>query len=89
MKSRINKEFRKTLRGLPIAARRQAYTAYRLFKGNPYHPSLQFKRVIADPPIYSVRIGLYYRALGVRRESDSILWFWIGLHEEYKRLIRR
>jgi hypothetical protein len=37
-------------------------------------------------PIYSVRIGIHYRALGVR-EGDDIVWFWVGSHDEYERLI--
>ncbi len=37
-------------------------------------------------PIYSVRIGLDYRALGVR-EGDDIVWFWIGSHADYDRLV--
>ena len=35
----------------------------------------------------SVRVGLGYRALGVRH-GDDILWFWIGSHAEYDRLVR-
>ncbi len=73
---------------LPVEVRRQAYEAYRLFKHDPHHPSLHFKRVGQNQPIYSVRIGIAYRALGRRESDDVIVWFWIGLHEEYKRLIR-
>ena len=89
MKSRITKEFREMLGQLPIEARRQAYAGYRLFKANPYHPSLRFKRVSDDPPIYSARVGISYRVLGVRRESDTILWFWIGTHAEYDKILSR
>ncbi len=77
MKSKITAEFRNLLRSLPKEARRQAYAAYRMFKSNPYHPSLHFKRVGEDPPIYSVRIGISYRILGVRRNNDTVLRFWI------------
>jgi hypothetical protein len=36
--------------------------------------------------IYSARIGLGYRALGVRQGS-TIVWFWIGSHADYDRLV--
>ncbi|HLY28929.1 MAG TPA: hypothetical protein VKQ72_21460 [Aggregatilineales bacterium] len=83
MKSKITKEFRELLNQLPLETRRQAYAAYRLFKANPYHAGLHFKRVITDPPIYSARVGLHHRVVGVRRSSDTIVWFWIGTHAEY------
>jgi hypothetical protein len=36
--------------------------------------------------IVSVRIGIAYRALGID-VSDGILWFWIGSHADYDRVI--
>jgi type IV pilus assembly protein PilW len=36
--------------------------------------------------VRSVRIGLYYRALGVP-VADGIQWFWIGSYADYDRLI--
>ena len=47
----------------------------------------RFKLVHTSRPIYSVRIGLAYRALGVR-DGDEIIWFWIGSHTDYDRLLR-
>jgi hypothetical protein len=72
---------------LPIDVQRQATAAHQLFKQNPFHPSLQFKRVGKDDPIYSVRIGLKYRALGMRDPDDLITWYWIGTHAEYDKLV--
>jgi len=66
---------------------RRARAAYRLLQQDPSHPSLRFKLVHASRPIYSVRIGLAYRALGVR-DGDVIIWFWIGSHADYDRLLR-
>ena len=71
---------------LPIAVRRDARRAYRLFLANPAHPSLQLKKLEGEEDIYSVRIGLGYRALGVMKR-DGIMWFWIGSHAEYDRLV--
>jgi hypothetical protein len=57
-----------------------------LFSSDPSHPGLQFKKVHAKRPIYSVRIGLGYRALGTK-DGDDIVWFWIGSHADYDKLI--
>lgn len=65
---------------------RQARAAYKLFAQDPAHPSLRFKQVHTTRPIYSARVGLGYRALGVR-EGEDVIWFWIGSHAEYDRLI--
>lgn len=52
------------------------------------HPGLGFKRVGLRRPVYSVRVSKDYRALGVLDDGD-IVWFWIGPHHEYDRLLRR
>jgi hypothetical protein len=56
---------------------------YELLRADPSHPSLHFKKV---GKYWSVRAGQAYRALGVEIET-GILWFWIGTHAEYDRLI--
>jgi hypothetical protein len=73
---------------MPDAVQRQTSRAYALWRSDPYHNSLQFKQVSQRQPIYSVRIGIGYRALGLR-EADHIHWFWIGSHEEYEDLLKR
>jgi hypothetical protein len=50
---------------------------------DPRHPSLQFKKV---GRYWSVRVGLRYRALATEVD-DGYLWFWIGSHADYDRLI--
>ncbi|PJH75031.1 MAG: hypothetical protein CO064_08830 [Anaerolineae bacterium CG_4_9_14_0_8_um_filter_58_9] len=86
MISHTTGRFRKALKQLPQQIQRQARQAYRLFKQNPYHPSLHFKQVHPTKPIYSARISLDYRAVGIR-EEDVVIWFWIGIHGEYEKLI--
>ena len=81
MKSSVTKTFRKRLSGLPIFVQEQAAKAYALWQEDPYHPSLQFKRVSQRQPIYSARVSLNYRVLGLL-ESDHIYWYWIGAHDE-------
>jgi len=88
VKSSVTKDFRKRLDQLPVTVQDQADRAYALWRSTPYHPSLQFKRVSESQPIYSVRIGIGYRALGLR-EEDQVYWFWIGPHAEYDDLLRR
>ena len=79
--------FWKAYRRLPEQVRRQARESYGMFSEDPRHPSLQFKRVSQRRPVYSVRINIDYRALGVVDEGD-IVWFWIGPHHEYDRRLK-
>lgn len=88
MKSSVTKAFRKQLAQLPIKVQKQANKAYALWLEEPYHSSLQFKRVSQRQPIYSARVGLNYRVLGLL-EGDHIYWFWIGIHSEYDELLKR
>ena len=88
MKSHTTKRFRQAFAELPQPIQRQARQAYKLFEQNPSHPGLRFKPVHLTKPIYSARAGLGYRALGVR-EADEIIWFWIGSHADYDKLISR
>ena len=74
-------------RALPESIKEQARKSYRLWRANPYHPGLHFKRVHPKEPLYSVRVGLGWRALGVL-EDDSVTWLWIGSHADYDRLIK-
>ena len=86
MKSRATPSFWKLYRQLPRPVRQRTVKAYRLWRENPQHPSLRFKRVDPEEPIYSVRVGLNYPAVGWF-EQDTIVWFWIGNHQDYDRLL--
>lgn len=87
MKSNPDPEFWRLYRQLPDDVRREARVAYRFWRDNPRHPSLQFKLVDASTHTYSLRIGRGYRALG-RLEGDTIIWFFIGTHDAYMRLLK-
>ncbi len=65
MKSSVTKAFRKKLNELPASIQEQAAKAYALWCSDPYHNSLQFKRVSQRQPIYSARVSLDYRVLGL------------------------
>ena len=88
MNSHITARFREVFAELPADVRKQARQAYRLFIEDPHHPSLRFKSIHPTRPIYSVRIGLDYRAVGIR-DQDDIIWYWIGSHADYDKLIRQ
>lgn len=68
---------------LPIDIKKLADKNYQLLKENPRHPSLQLKRI---EELWSVRVGLHYRALGINAAND-IQWIWIGSHAEYNQII--
>jgi hypothetical protein len=70
---------------LPAEVRALADKNFNLLKADPAHPSLQFK-LLGGGRLYSVRVGLHYRALGLPRKQ-GVHWFWIGTHAEYDRLV--
>lgn len=86
MRSRTTERFRKAFAGLPADVQRQARSAYRQFARDPARPSLRFKQIHPTRPIYSARVGLGYRALAAR-DGEDVVWFWIGSHADYDRLI--
>jgi hypothetical protein len=88
MKSIVHKQFRDCFDVLPANIRELARSTFALWQSNPRHPSLHFKSVHTSKPLYSVRVGMRWRALGLLDE-DTMTWFWIGTHAEYDRIIRR
>jgi hypothetical protein len=82
---RVARKFWLLFAELPLEVQRLARAHFLLLKTDPQHPSLHFKRV---GRYWSARIGASYRALGVS-SPDGIVWFWIGPHEEYERIIKR
>jgi hypothetical protein len=86
MKSSTTAQFRKAFAGLQPEIKEQTREAYRLFEVNPEHPSLHFKSVHPRLPIHSARVNKAYRVLGTR-DGDEMIWWWVGQHDEYERLI--
>jgi len=68
---------------LPEHVRTLANKNFDLLKADPSHPSLQFKNIES---VWSVRVGLHYRALAIQR-AEGFVWFWIGSHADYDKLI--
>jgi len=86
VKSQLTEDFVACFRRLPDEIKELARKNYRLWRENPQHPSLQFKRVNKREPIYSVRVGSGFRAVGLW-QGDTITWYWIGTQAEYERVI--
>ncbi|RLC73958.1 MAG: hypothetical protein DRI52_00825 [Chloroflexi bacterium] len=73
-----------TYRSLDKTIKRRVRKAHRLWMQNPFHSSLHFKCINAEENIWSVRITLGYRAIGIL-EDDTVTGFWIGSHDDYER----
>jgi len=84
MKSLTSVDFWHSYRALPPEARAAARKAYRLWKENPQHPSLRFQK---RGRFWRICFGSGHRALAVS-VPDGYLWFWIGPHDEYERILR-
>ena len=69
---------------LPDHIRQPARKAFFLWKQSPVHSSLHFTCVNQEERVWSVRITLGYRALGIV-DGDTVMWFWIGNHQDYER----
>ncbi len=88
MNSQLNDDFLACYARLPSKVREQARRAYRLWRTDPSHPGLQFKRVHGSEPIFSARVGIGWRAVG-SLQGNTVTWFWIGSHAEYDALLAR
>lgn len=87
MKSLTTASFRKAYAKLPEDVKARTRTAYRAWLSDPFSPGLQYRCVHPTEPVYSVRIGLHYRAVALV-EHEVATWFWIGSHSDYDRLLR-
>jgi hypothetical protein len=76
-------EFWGLYRALPQSVRELADRSFALLKNDSRHPSLHLKKV---GRYWSVRVGFHYRAVAAE-VSGGLLWFWIGSHEEYNKLM--
>ena len=84
MKSHSLPSFWETYKKLDLNTRKRTRKAYRLWAEDPFHPSLRFKCINSEEGIWSVRITLGVRALGLL-DDDTVTWFWIGNHDDYER----
>ena len=85
-KSRTTARFRKKFKTLMPGIKKIVREAYKLFLSNPSHTSLDFKPVNPAKTIYSARASIDVRVVGIK-DGGEIVWFWLGFHNEYDRLI--
>ncbi len=71
---------------LPGDIQKLAVKNYQLWRSNPNHPSLRFRRLQGTGDRFTVRVGEHYRAIGLLK-VDTMIWVWIGTHAEYDRLV--
>ncbi|QTA92708.1 hypothetical protein [Desulfonema magnum] len=65
------RRFWKCYQNLPERIRRLADESYKLWKENPFHPSLEFEEI--RPDIWRIKIGCRYRAIAKRYDAISDL----------------
>ena len=73
-------------RRLPQEVQKLADKSFERLKADPNHPSLHLKKIGGSKQLWSVRVGVHYRALGVEK-PEGIVWFWIGSHASYDRIL--
>jgi hypothetical protein len=88
--STLSLRYFETYRHLPPGhkSESEARESYRLFVADP--ASVKFKAIkrLADGnQLCSARVTRDCRVLGVLA-NDIVIWFWIGSHDNYERLIR-
>jgi hypothetical protein len=83
MRHRASPRFWSCYYRLPAEVRDLADRCYAVMLSDPRHPSLHFKKAGA---LWSVRVGLHYRAVAVEDGEDWV-WVWIGPHAEYDQLL--
>lgn len=88
MRSELSDEFVRAFAKLPERVQKTARKNYKLWQQNPNHPSLEFKRLNTRNPVFSVRIGIGWRAVGVMKNPDTIVWFWVGSHSQYDKFLK-
>lgn len=85
MNHHVTPDFWEFYNSLPATTQKLAKKNYKLLKRNPKHPSVHFKSV---GKYWSARVGSHYRALAVSPNNGVYVWFWIGTHTEYDKLIK-
>ena len=80
--------FWKHYHSLPEAVRKLADRQFEQLQSDPRHPSLHFKKVGKQKQLWSARVGMHHRALGLDK-PEGVVWAWIGTHAEYDKLLAR
>lgn len=73
---------------LPEDIRKLAEKNYKLWKENHSAPGLRFKKIHKDLPIFSFRVGMRHRTVGVETPEGKVVWFWVGSFETFEETIK-
>ncbi len=87
MRSIVTPQFRKMLAELPERIQSDAREGFERWKQDP--TSVGWKSLNGmHANVYSVQIGLRYRAIGVvSKEHDTVVWMFAGSHETYNKYV--
>ena len=69
---------------LPLDVRKLAEENFQLWKENSKNPGLRFKQIHETLPVFSFRVGMKHRTVGVETPDGRIVWFWVGSFETFK-----
>jgi hypothetical protein len=83
VKHHASRSFWRAYDALPQTIKFLAHKNFELLQMDTAHPSLHFKQV---GRYWSARVGRKHRALAVQ-DGQALVWFWIGDHDAYERLI--
>jgi hypothetical protein len=86
--SEITDSFRQNYGELAPDLKISVKRAYKLWLKNTHHPSLHFKKIHDQEPIWSVRVSKNYRVIGVMRD-EKMIWFFVGTHAQYDKIIKK
>ncbi|PLX37358.1 MAG: hypothetical protein C0605_07650 [Hyphomicrobiales bacterium] len=77
----------KAYEDLPQPTRALAEKTYKLWKEDPAHSSLRFRQVHESLPVFSFRVGMKHRTIGIKTPDDKMAWFWVGSFDQYQELV--
>ncbi len=82
MEIEITEEFEKRYAQLPIAIQKKVEKQERLFRANPFYPSLQTEKLEPkDREVWSLRIDKSYRILFKFKDNHTATFLTVGPHD--------
>tara|TARA_Y100000310_G_scaffold338721_1_gene429238 strand:+ start:2134 stop:2406 length:273 start_codon:yes stop_codon:yes gene_type:complete len=78
----ITKEFQKRYKDLPQDIKKKARKQEKLFRNNPFYPSLHTEKLIPkEKDIWSFRIDKKYRIIFHFKSKDEVIFMTVGDHD--------
>lgn len=77
-------DFESQFRSMPKAIQKTAIRKEKIFKSNPFHPSLRFHPLKGKlQGLFSISVTMNYRIIFKRKPSGEIIFISIGRHDIY------